>query len=254
MDRLSQRALLHRHGQAGTWGNLGCWPAADYARACEALARRVGQAAHLGPGQRVCSVACGAGDELGLWRQAFGVAQAIGTERDAAARAMAARFVPSPADIGASLADMADGATPRFDAVVCVDAAYHLSPRSAFLAQAGQALRPGGWLAFTDLVLDGRRAWTLQAAARLCGVPAEDLGSTEQRLAQLRAAGFEPAPVQRLDEAVLDGFADFVRAQRPRLGRDARGPGWRRVAVTAALIGPCRRAGLGYALFAARKA
>jgi SAM-dependent methyltransferase len=254
MDPLSQRALLHRHGQAATWGNLGCWPAADYAQACEALARRVGQAAHLGPGQRVCSVACGAGDELGLWRQAFGVAQAIGTERDAIARAMAARFVPSSTDIGADLRGVLDDAAPRLDAVVCVDAAYHLSPRAFFMAQAWQALKPGGWLAFTDLVLDGPRAWPLRAAARLCGVSAEDLGPAEQRQAQLRATGFVPAPVQALDGEVLDGFAHFVRAQRQRLGADARGPGWRRVAVTAALIGPCRRAGLGYALFAARKA
>jgi SAM-dependent methyltransferase len=272
-----QRALLHRHGGAGTWGNLGLWPAPDYAGAARALAERVGRAAALGPGQRVLSIACGAGDELALWVEAFGVAHALGSDPDPAARALAARFAGprvAVADVDAgSASDLAPGAAPdpdaardtesgrdtgsgprrRFDAVLCVDAAYHLAPRRDFLARAFAALRPGGRLAFTDLVLDGGRSLPLRAAARLCGVPAGDLAGVDARLAQLRAAGFVDLRCERLDAAVLDGFAAFVRTQRQRLGADAAGPGWRRVAVTAALIPPCRALGLGYALFSARR-
>jgi SAM-dependent methyltransferase len=253
-QRDDQRALLHRHGTPGTWGNLGCWPAPDYAAACTALARRVGQAARLGPGQRVCSLACGAGDELWLWVREFGVAHASGTDRDAQALALAGedpRIALRSAD-GRRLG-FPPASPGGFDAVLCVDAAYHLSPRRDFIDGAWQALRPGGWLAFTDLVVDGPRAWTLRGAARLCGVPVDDLGPASARLSQLAQAGFTQASAERLDDAVLGGFVDFVRTQRRRLGPDARGPGWRRVAVTAALVGPCRAAGLGYALFAARK-
>ena len=102
-------------------------------------------------------------------------------------------------------------------------------------------------------MLDGRRSLWLRGAARLCGVPAGDLCGTTTRAAQLRAAGFTDVQHQRLDAEVLDGFAAFARRQSRQIGRDALSAGWRRVAVTAALIPPCRAAGLGYALWSARK-
>ena len=253
LTTLTQRELLHRHGAEGSWGNLGLWPANDYAATCSALARRIGEAASLAPGQRVFSVACGAGDELALWVRAFGVGHALGVERDAAARALAKRFVGDAVMVADALPAVPLPGAKRFDAVLCVDAAYHLSPRPAYLAQWHAVLQPGGRVAFTDLVLDGRRSLPLRAAAHLCGVPAGDLVGADVRQAQLRDAGFVDVRVERLDAAVLDGFAQFVRAQRARLGRQAAGPAWRRVALTAALIPPCRALGLGYALFSARR-
>jgi SAM-dependent methyltransferase len=137
--------------------------------------------------------------------------------------------------------------------VLCVDAAYHFSPRPDFLAQAHAALKPRGRLAFTDLVIDGSRSWPLRAAARLCGVPAVDLVPAGQRTRQLREAGFVDLHCTRLDADVLGGFTVFVRGHGRRLGPQASGPGWRRVAMTAALIPPARALGLGYALFSARR-
>ena len=207
----------------------------------------MGQAAALAPGHRVLSLACGAGDELALWVDTFGAAEAAGTERDPEAAALAGRFV------GPRVSMSATPPAGPFDAVLCVDAAYHLSPRTGFIAQAFAALHPGGRLAFTDLVLDGRASPLLQGAARLCGVPAGDLTDVASRLAQLRVAGFDELHAERLDEAVLGGFAAFARQQRARLGRHAWAPGWQRAAVTAALVAPCRAAGLGYALYSGRK-
>ena len=249
----SQRELLHHGGTEATWGNLGLWPvapdadAADYASACRALALRVGQAAALGPGQTVLSLACGVGDELALWVAQFGVAQASGCEIDPAARALAQHTAGPRCSVAATPPE------GLFDAVLCVDAAYHFSPRTAWLSETFARLQPGGRLAFTDLVLDGRPSLWLRGAARLCGVPAGDLCNAPIRAAQLRAAGFTEVQHQRLDDEVLAGFVAFVRRQRQHIGRDARGPGWRRVALTAALIPPCRAAGLGYALWSARK-
>ena len=250
------KALLHHGGPAGHWGNLGLWSSDDrYAPACAALARVVGQAAGLGPGQRVLSVACGAGDELLLWVQAFGVQQALGWDRDAQALQQARQVIAAAGLAGrCSVQAQPPGpADEAFDAVLCVDAAYHLSPRTAWLADAQGRLRPGGRLAFTDLVLDRDASLPLRAAARLCGVPADDLVDVEQRLQQLRTAGFDDVQVQRLDAAVLDGFAAFVRRQSRQLGLQALQPAWWPAAITAALIGPCRAAGLGYALFSARR-
>jgi SAM-dependent methyltransferase len=253
MTPLTQRELLHRHGADGSWGNLGLWPATDYAAACSALAWRVAEAASLAPGQRVLGVACGAGDELALWVRCFGIAHALGVERDAEARGLAQGLVGDTVAVTDALPAGPLSIAERFDAVLCVDAAYHLSPRPAILAQWHAVLKPGGRLAFTDLVLDGRRSLPLRAAARLCGVPAGDLVRAEVRRNQLRDAGFIDVRIEQMDSAVLDGFAQFVRAQRGRLGPLAAGPAWRRVAMTAALIPPCRALGLGYALFSARR-
>ncbi len=257
--------LLHRGGRPGAWGNLGLWPAADgtdstdYAGACRALALAVGQAARLQPGSRVLSLACGAGEELRLWADTFGATQVLGIERDPQAAARARALCAGDGRIGVrcrpalpldSLADAAPG-QGGFDAVVCVDAAYHLSPRCALLTGAARLLRPGGRLAYADLSLHRRPTLALRAAARLCGVPVADLLPLPQQLQRLQALGFDEVQAQALDDAVLGGFVRFVRRQAAAQRLRPWQAGWRAVAATAALIPPGRAAGLGYALLAA---
>lgn len=260
----AERALLHRGGRPGTWGSLGLWHdhAEDYAEACEALARAVGSAAGIAPGERVLSIGCGAGDELLLWARAFGATEVWGLERDpllaGAARSLVAR---TPMPPGSLLRVMHGDATrldslalPRrhFDRIVCVDAAYHLSPREPFLRAMRALLRPGGRFAMTDLTLGLPRrtgfGWLLRGAAQLAGVPQRDLLPLPAQVARLRAAGFADVMSMALDATVLDGFARHVRRQAPRVARTALHPDWRRPGLTARLIGPCRAAGLGYAL------
>lgn len=242
--------MLHADGPSGAWGNLGLWrdDPTDYAGACTALAQAVAAAAGLRGGDRVLAVACGAGEELLLW-QALGAAEVVAVEQDptraraARARAPGARVLEGS---GAALAQLGLPAG-HFDRVLCVDAAYHLSPRLAFLQGAWTLLRPGGTLAYTDLVAARPRP-LLRAAARLCALdPADVLASEDTQRRRLLASGFADARFERLDEAVLGGFARFVQHQRVAPWR------WPRVAVTAALIGPCRAAGLGYAMLAARR-
>ncbi|MEN9628971.1 MAG: hypothetical protein RJA10_2198 [Pseudomonadota bacterium] len=263
--RLTTPHLLHHGGPDGDWGNLGLWAGAwHYADACAALADAVAAAAELQHGQRVLSLACGAGEELLHWVQVYGAASAVGVEADAAlatrARQRVARagllaqcpVVVQPALDWARRRSVADG---RFDAVLCVDAAYHLSPRTALFKPVRRLLARDGRLVFTDLVLErhGRPSRLLGAAAALCGVPLADLVPRAERVRQLQAAGFVDVQAQALDDPVLDGFARFVPLQRRRLGAAAWHPAWLKPSLTAALIGPCRRAGLGYALFSARQ-
>jgi microcystin synthetase protein McyJ len=257
--------LLHRGGPAGRWGNLGLWShETRYATACAALADAVAAAAGLAAGQRVLSLACGAGEELRHWVDRYQVQAALGIEADTRLAALARQdvaqtglvarcpVVVQPALDWLTQRSAADG---RFDAVLCVDAAYHLSPRPALFQHAARLLRPGGRMAFTDLTLPegASRSPLLRAAARLCGVAPDDLVPAAHRLRQLRAAGFDDVQALPLDDAVLGGFARFVRQQGRRLGREAWHPAWLRPALTGGLIGPCRSAGLGYALFSARR-
>lgn len=259
-----ERALLHRGGTDGAWGNLGLWSdGADYAAACRALALAVGQAAGLRPGDRVLAVACGGGAEMPLWIDDFGAASVLGIERDArlaaeatsthGRRVLAGRIQVLHGDAMDPLPPALAG--EGFDAVLCVDAAYHLSPRRHWLAQVHGLLRPGGRLAYTDLVLDGQRAGSplLRRAARACGVPSDDLADADGQRRRLQQTGFTDVGKQRLDEPVLGGFARHVRRQSLHLGTAALSAAWRRPLATALLIPPCRAAGLGYALWSARK-
>jgi len=259
-----ERALLHRGGTKAAWGNLGLWSdGIDYAAACRALALAVGQAAGLRPGDRVLAVACGSGAELPLWIDDFGAALVLGIEHDARLAAEAqdnnGRRVPAgciqvlQSDAMAPLPPTLAG--EGFDAVLCVDAAYHLSPRRQWLTQVHGLLRPGGRLAYTDLVLDGQRAGSpwLRRAARACGVPWDDLADADGQHDRLLQTGFTDVTLLRMDDAVLGGFAGHVRRQSLRLGTAALGAAWRRPLATALLIPPCRAAGLGYALWSARK-
>lgn len=208
---------------------------------------RVGEAAGLRPGDRVLSIACGAGEELDLWTSAFGASEAIGMEPDEAACAQAARR-------GRRLIHgrLAQAPSAGFERVLCVDAAYHLSPRQDFLAAVQRALLPGGTLAFTDLVMDRPMNAAMRAAARACGIDPLELVDADTAVSRMSGAGFRDIRCERLDAEVLDGFRRFAARQSERIGRYRWHRAWWPAAVTAALIAPARVRGLGYALFSAR--
>ncbi|GCL64808.1 SAM-dependent methyltransferase [Pseudaquabacterium pictum] len=258
-----QRQLLHQGGTPGTWGSLGLWPdgaeaATDYAAACRHLALAVGRAAQLQPGVRVLSLACGAGDELRLWADHFGATRVVGVEIDPAAAGLAqAGCAGQPAIQVLCRSALALDGHPAlagpFDAVVCVDAAYHLAPRAALLAAVWPRLRPGGRLACCDLTVRAGAAPLLRPAARLCGLPPDDLLPLAAQVRRLQALGFADVQAQVLDNPVLGGFARFVRRQAAAQRLWPWHHGWRAVATTAALIPPCRAAGLGYALLSATR-
>lgn len=259
----NESELLHADGARSSWANLGLWAQGrDYAQACAALAQAVGEAARLAPGDHVLSLGCGAGEELLHWAQHFGAGAVVGIEADPAA-AHQAHTLAQRGGHGSRITVLGQSALPQhtaftpelFDAVVAVDAAYHFSPRATFLQAALASLAPKGRLSYTDLSLPAGAvaARALRLAARLCGIDGSQLDTLQGQQQRLSALGFVDVQARPLDEAVLDGFARFVAQQRQRLGPRAKGPGWRRVAATARLIGPGRALGLGYVLLSARR-
>ncbi len=244
---LDERELLHEGGGRSSWHNFGLWPAADYAGACRALGLRVGEAAGLRPGQRVLSLGVGDGEELALWRQHFGCHDLFASD------------LAWPAELVER--SSADGG---LDAIVCVDAAYHFSPRAAWLQACAQRLRPGGRIAYTDLCLHGHGPARWLATPLLgpfmaaAGVALRELLSPAQQVRRLQDAGFEAVEWQDLSEAVLDGFIAFEAAQVARLRAGRHGdapPAWRRVSTTARALRLLRRTpaiGLGYGVLSAR--
>jgi SAM-dependent methyltransferase len=281
----AERALLHAHGAPGAWGSLGLWRAPatqDYASACAALAEAVLAAAWPGPAsalmpaqgsalaaapapaprkrraqpalqpQRVLLLGCGTGQELASVQARWPRAFVLGLEADAARAAQARALGLGDVQHGDALAPPAG----PWDVVLSIDAAYHFSPRAAWLRAVRAQMAPGARLAFTDLVLDGRGpgATMLRRLAPMAGVGGQDLLGERAALQRLHDAGFEGAQVQRLEAQVLQGFAAFVPAQAQRLGDAAEAWGWRRVQATAAAMPWCIKMGLGYALFSASAA
>lgn len=250
--------LLNGDSGRTHWANLGDWSVAEgYPAAAQALAARVGKAAGIRAGDHVLDVGCGCGDSCALWVDALGAAAVVGVDPDAEALAVAARTTSARPDLRDRVklhvgsATTWDPVPATFDAVVAVDAAYHFEPREAFLRMAARALRPGGRLAWGDLVT--HNAAGLAPLARAAGIPERNLWDPPRYAAELAAAGFERTETQDLDAQVLDGFSHFVRREAPRLVRQRAQGGWV-VLGTGAFASWVRRRNLAhYVLFMAHK-
>lgn len=248
------RELLGRgSASAARWSNLGLWDGAgeeDYGAACAALATAVGRAAGLGPGVEVLDVACGGAASLHVWRS-LGAARVVGVDVQAAAIADALRSGWPAAELAlADATDLSGFGDDSFDAVVCVDAAYHFAPRSAFLEEAARVLRPGGRLAWSDLTLPAGSP--LRALAPLAAIPIANLGPASALAAEAATAGFVEVRVEALDGRVLEGFPRFAA----RLWREHRSlrPGFLPILGTALAIRALAPRGLGYAIVSGRRA
>ncbi|MEE4381682.1 MAG: class I SAM-dependent methyltransferase [Pseudomonadales bacterium] len=239
------------------WGNLGLWAPGDaYGEAAARLARRVGAAAALGPGQRVLELGCGTGQAMRLWHETFGVAAVVGCEPDPVAAAFAGERCDARDRVHAAPAAAAARRLPpdSIDAVVAVDAAYHFEHRRALLDALARVLRPGARAAWTDLVLDrgpARPGPVLRALLRSAAIPHGNLLTESAYGEALAAAGWRDVRLERLDAAVLDGFARWWPAYRRR--HRVRTRLWLRAELTARMLAANRRTRrLGYLIASAR--
>lgn len=247
---------LDLNGDAGTaWGNLGFWETgADYPRAAERLARRIGDLAQLASARRMLDLGFGPGEQWRLWQEDFGVDEIVGFEPDAGHCAWAEqRRRPQDRIHCAAASAVADHIIPgSVDAVVAVDAAYHFEDRCELLATLGRCLRPTGRAAWSDLVLTSgaeRPGPVLRALLASAGIPAENLLSPERYGDALTGAGWRDVSLVRVDAEVLAGFADWWSTRRPRRMHPRM---WLRAEFTARLLSANRRGGwLGYVLVSA---
>lgn len=249
-------------GRATLWGNLGEWSqASGYPEAAAALARHLGEAAGLGPDHIVIDVGSGAGDQLRLWVEGFGVEQVTGVERDPALAARARRRITEwglddrlRVVTGSGDSDdwTGDGTADR---VLALDSAYFFESRAAFLRRCRTALRPDGVLALTDLVLgEGGSAPIARGLAPAFGVPRENLVAEARYRAVLAECGFDRIRLRDLTRPVLEGFAAWTRARGHR--RAGAPPWWDGVglSVTGRAAGfLARSGGLRYAMVTAQR-
>lgn len=146
-----------RHVHWGYWADPAraqC-TAADYANAAEDLTRQVYSAAQVANGQAILDVGCGFGGTVASLNESLDNVRLVGLNIDPRQLERAARKVTAREgnDIAWQEGDACQlpFADASFDRVLAVECIFHFPDRQRFFAEAFRALKPGGFLALSDL-------------------------------------------------------------------------------------------------------
>jgi MPBQ/MSBQ methyltransferase len=114
-----------------------------------------------------------------------------------------------------------------FDAVICVEAAFHFDTRQRFFQEALRVLKPGGWLTQSDIL---SQRMPPEEAQRL-HLPADNyLDSPADLAAAIQSAGFENVTVIDATDECWGGFCRGLEqwasraSSRPAAGEQAQDP------------------------------
>lgn len=245
----SVNTLLGGHQRPNYWNNLGLWSAAqDYDSACCALAQAHAQAIALSAQDRLIDLACGSGASLLFWQQHYGLSHSVGLDKTTPKRSKSTQLVrghfdrlPLPTALN----------NQRFDAAICIDAAYHAQSIEAFLKTAQALLVNHGRLVFSTIVSpDNNSAKRLDL--RLAGIPNASQISYRE-LNQALATDWSNTEVLSLD-TVFTGFAEHVAKREKELTWAQKlSPAWLKIQATASLCERMISANFDYVLISAQR-
>ena len=153
-------------------------------------------------GGRILDVACGPGATTKRLMRTYAPAMITGINVSEAQLAEARKRAPG-CTFQRMDATRLDFPAEQFDAVICVEAAFHFDTRDAFVREALRVLKPGGSLVLTDMLF---REFTRPVAAYLQVPLANFAPDIASFTARLEAAGFEAVHVQDATRACLGGF------------------------------------------------
>jgi SAM-dependent methyltransferase len=207
MIRMYDRALIsanyRRYFEDSGFYNFGYWDggARSQREASEALVDElVGRISNRAG--RILDVACGPGASTRRLLRYYAADKVIGINISEVQLAAARERAPGCAFL---LMDAAQLAFPdnQFDAVMCVEAAFHFNTRERFLREALRVLKPGGTLVLTDMLFRG----FLKPIGDFGQVPpANFIQNIAEYRATLEAAGFESVGVEDATDRCLNGF------------------------------------------------
>jgi SAM-dependent methyltransferase len=179
----------------------------------EALA----QCAMLGPERRIADFCAGLGGPARYYAHVYGVevaaieltpARAAGAKRLNELVGLADRVRVVQGDVVST--GLSDG---EMDAVVSQEAFLHLPDKASVLREAHRILRPGGRLAFTDLIRNGALA-PPDADLLWEGMAIQPAETRDSYRALLAASGFAIAQLEDLTEVLRQRFAMYQVMRR----------------------------------------
>lgn len=102
-----------------------------------------------------------------------------------------------------------------YTSILALDCAYHFDTRRAFLEQAFACLAPGGRVALADLcfVPGSLSSWTKLKVSVAGTMPWNNIITTEEYIATLRAIGYVDVDLQDISEHVFPPFTEFLKTR-----------------------------------------
>jgi ubiquinone/menaquinone biosynthesis C-methylase UbiE len=202
-DRALVSANYRRYFEDSGFYNFGYWDsgAKSQREASEALVDElVGRISNRNG--RILDVACGPGASTGRLLRYYAPDQITGINISENQLAAARERVPGCSFLLMDAAQLGF-AEDQFDAVMCVEAAFHFNTRERFLREVLRVLKPGGTLVLTDMLF---REFLKPIGDFGQVPPANFVQDIVDYGARLEAAGFESVTVEDATERCLAGF------------------------------------------------